>query len=202
MKKKILLGTALGVMLAAATACAEPAYQADIQLFSQSETELKGLYVPAGAYTSINAAKQELGELVSIRYVNETRKGEERPLMTHAFYTGGELWMEGKAEPDDIKEIGRVLTWRTDVETARGLKIGDSFEKIIELYGEPKLIHWNRLSEDDCAEVDRFLIYFCQEPYEKGLKRSERPEIKKLIIGIKGKEVTRLGYSEMWHKGL
>lgn len=203
MKKDLVLGLTLSMMLAAGSVFAEQAYQKDIQLFSQNEIVLENSTISNGTETTINKAAEDLGALQEVRYFWEERNHKQtRVLLTHAFYENGELWMQGMVEADQAAPVERMVTKRTDVATAKGLKVGDSFEKIMELYGEPQLIHWNRLCEDDCKEVDRWLVYFCQEPYEKGTPKAERPEVTKLLIGIKGKEVTRIGYSGMWRMGL
>ena len=188
----------------------EAAYQKDIQLFSQEEIAITNSVLPNGTMTTINKAAEDLGRLLEIRYFYEDgnddqddENEEERAvLLTHAFYENGELWMRGRVEADQIAPVERLTTRRLDVETFKGLKVGDEFEKIMELYGEPQYIHWNRLCQDDYEEVDRWLIYFCQEPYEKRTPKKERPEITKLLVGIKGLKVTRLGYSGMWRLGL
>ena len=188
----------------------KPDYQKDIQLFSQEEIVITNSVLPNGTITTINKATEDLGPLLEVRYFYEDgnddqddEEEEEREvLLTHAFYENGELWMRGRVEPDQEAPVERMITKRLDVATAKGLKVGDEFKKIMELYGEPQYIHWNRLCQDDWEDVDRWFIYFCQEPYEKGIKKSERPEITKLLIGIKGLKVKRVGYSGMWRLGL
>ena len=202
MIKTFITSIVLAIMLTG-SAFAEQAYQKDIQLFDQREFVLENDTLTKGKLTTIKQAVAELGELKEVRVIYEEK--DHKPVkawMTHAFYDKGDLWMEGQVAPDQIAPVGRLITSRTDVATAKGLQVGDDFTKIIELYGEPQYIHWNKLSKDDYLDVDRWFIYFCQEPYEKGIRKAERPEITKLLIGIKGLKVVRLGYSGMWHLGL
>lgn len=203
MKNKFIAGLTLSLMLAAGSAFAENAYQKDIQLFDQKEINIVNSVVTNGVQTTINDVAKDLGALKEVRYFDKAHTHDkEKTLLTHAFYENGEIWMSGKVANDQVAPVGRMITKRLDVETAKGLKVGDSFEKIIELYGEPQYIHWNRLNKDDNKEVDRWFIYFCQEPYEKGTRKSQRPAITKLMIGIKDFQVSRIGYSGMWRKGL
>lgn len=203
MKKTLVAGLALALSLMAGSAFAEQAYQKDIQLFSQQDIVITNSVVNNGATMTINDAAKDLGALVEVRYVHKVPDDKDSEIiMTHAFYTQGELWMRGEVAPDQVAPVERMVTKRTDVATSKGLAVGDSFEKLIELYGEPQFIHWNRLNQDDSLEVDRWFVYQCQEPYEKGTPKAERPEVTKLLIGIKGLEVTRVGYSGMWRLGL
>ena len=202
MKKTIIAGI-MTAMLAAGSAFAEQAYQKDIQLFDQKEIAITGSVIANGTVTTINQAAEELGALKEVRYFWEERNQQKtKALLTHAFYDNGELWMRGMVQPEQAAAVERLITKRTDIATAKGLRVGDDFSKIMELYGEPQYVHWNSLCKDDCDEVDRWLIYFCQEPYEKFTPKAERPAVTKLLIGIKGTKVTRLGYSGMWRLGL
>ena len=201
--KKLVFAGIMAALLATSTAFAEQAYQKDIQLFSQNEIVLTNNELTKGTVTTINGAAAELGALQDVRVVYEER--DHKPtnaLMTHAFYEQGALWMVGEVAPDQDAAVGRMITSSPEVATAKGLKIGDDFTQVMALYGEPQYIHWNKLCKDDYLEVDRWLIYFCQEPYEKGTPKAERPEITKLLIGMKGMQVVRLGYSGMWKLGL
>ena len=204
MKYKVILGAAaLGMMLNAGAAFAEQAYQKDIQLFDQKEIFIADNAVTPGRVMTINDAAAELGKLQEVRYFWEERNHKRtKVLLTHAFYTEGELWMEGKVAADQAAPVVRMVTKSAADATAKGLRVGDSFTKLTELYGEPQYIHWNRLNPDDEKEVDRWLVYFCQEPYAKDAPKAERPKISKLLIGIKGKVVTRIGYSDLWRMGL
>lgn len=201
--KKTILAMSLAAVLSCGVASAEPAYQKDIQLFNQNEIVLNQGVAVNGEETTINAMAKDLGALVKVRrFKNQWDFSVPTIQLTHGFYENGEVWLKGNVKEDEKAPVARLVTKRTDVATAKGLKVGDSFSKIMELYGEPQYIHWNELCNDDNKEVDRWFVYFCQDQYEKGTLKENRPAVTKLLIGIKGKTVSRIGYSGVWNMGL
>lgn len=192
--KKMLLALAAAAVLCG-TVSAEPAKQKEIQLFDQSEIAIAGL-PENGTPAVYGGLTEELGAMLSVRYPEDKGDGI---YMTHIFYENGETWQAGEVLEGMEAPVFRLVTKRADVETAKGIKVGDPVEKVLEIYGAPHWIHWNRLNRDDNKEVDRWFIYSCQIPYDT--EEPEPPETK-LLIGIQNKTVTRIGYSGAWEMGL
>lgn len=132
---------------------------AGVQLTDKNELYISNLGIlQLGNKASVNEATTVLGKIYDCRFVKN-----DAAYFANATLQHGEIWIDQSENKNTSGPIGRVLSTKPGIHTSRGIGLGDSKQKIVNLYGNPGFIMDVSEKSKYVVAVDQWYMYFYKD---------------------------------------